>query len=74
MPNPTSYYYTLGIQSKSKEKVKLTVFDVAGRIIERKTDVIANGTLQLGHRYHSGIYFAEITQGNERIIFRLIKD
>ena len=74
LPNPASYYFTMGIQSTNKEKVKLTILDITGRVIEQRTDVIANGVLQLGHKYHPGIYIAEIIQGNERIILRLIKE
>jgi hypothetical protein len=74
MPNPTSYYFTIAVQTKSKEKVKLTIVDVSGRVIEQRTDVTPNGTFQLGHKYRPGIYIAEILQGNERITIRLIKE
>jgi hypothetical protein len=72
-PNPTSFYFTLGFQSGSSEKMKLIVTDVTGRIIEQRSDVPANSTLQLGSRYHFGVYFAEIVQGKERVTLRLIK-
>ena len=47
--------------------------DVAGRVIEQKTNVPANSTLQLGAKYFAGVYFAEIRQGKDRVTVRLIK-
>ncbi|MGN6532044.1 MAG: T9SS type A sorting domain-containing protein [Ginsengibacter sp.] len=74
MPNPTSYYFTLILKSLSKENVRLTVTDITGRLIEQKTGVPANSTLQLGNQYHPGIYIAEFMQGNDRVTLRLIKE
>jgi hypothetical protein len=74
MPNPTSYYFTLIMNSLSKENVKLTVTDITGRVVEQRTSVSANSTLQLGSQYHPGIYIAEFIQGNDRITLRLIKE
>ena len=73
MPNPASYFFTLDMQSTSHEKIQIVVTDVTGRIIERKSDVSANSTLQIGSTYHQGVYFAEVFQGKERVILQLIK-
>ncbi|MGN6341913.1 MAG: beta strand repeat-containing protein [Ginsengibacter sp.] len=74
MPNPTSYYFTLILKSLGKENVKLTVTDITGRVVEQRTSVLANSSLQLGSQYHPGIYIAEFMQGNDRITLRLIKE
>jgi hypothetical protein len=74
MPNPTSYYFTLILKSLSKENVKVTVTDITGRVVEQRTGVSANSTIQLGSQYHPGIYIAEFMQGNDRITIRLIKE
>jgi hypothetical protein len=74
MPNPTSYYFTLILKSLGKENVKLTVTDITGRVVEQRTSVPANSSLQLGSQYHPGIYIAEFMQGNDRITLRLIKE
>lgn len=73
LPNPTSYYFNLALKSGSKEKVTITVIDVTGRVIEQQT-AAANSTLQLGNKYHPGIYIAEVRQGNDKVILRLIKE
>jgi hypothetical protein len=74
MPNPTSYFFKVVMKSLSKENVKVTVMDITGRVIEQKTDVPANSTIQLGDKYHPGIYIAEFLQGNDKIVLRLIKE
>jgi len=74
MPNPTSYYFTLQLKSISNEKFKITVVDITGRMVEQKADVQANSTLQLGSSYHPGVYLAEIQQGKNKVILRLIKE
>jgi hypothetical protein len=74
MPNPTSYFFTLAMKSASKENVKMSVMDITGRVIEQRTDISANSAIQLGDKYHPGIYIAEFIQGNDRITLRLIKE
>jgi len=74
MPNPTSYYFKLGLKSLSKEKVKLTVTDITGRVMEQRTDIPANSTIQLADHYHPGIYIAQFLQGDDKVTIRLIKE
>jgi hypothetical protein len=50
------------------------VTDITGRVVEQRTSVSANSTLQLGSQYHPGIYIAEFIQGYDRITLRLIKE
>jgi hypothetical protein len=74
MPNPTSYYFNLAMKSLSKDNVKLTVMDITGRVMEQRTEIPANTTIQLGDKYHPGIYIAEFLQGNDKVTLRLIKE
>ena len=55
------------------EKLSITVVDVAGRKIDQKINVQPNSTLQLGSNYEKGIYFAEVIQGKEKVMLKLIK-
>ncbi|MBP7345802.1 MAG: T9SS type A sorting domain-containing protein, partial [Sediminibacterium sp.] len=73
MPNPTSTYFTLKLVSKSDLPVNIKVVDAAGRLVEGKAKQAANSTLQLGHNYATGNYFAEFIQGNQRKVVQLIK-
>ncbi|KAA9038219.1 T9SS type A sorting domain-containing protein, partial [Ginsengibacter hankyongi] len=74
LPNPTSYYFTLGLKSASNEKVSITVVDIMGRTVEQRSNVPANSTLQLGNSYHPGIYFAQVVQGKDMVLLKLIKE
>jgi hypothetical protein len=74
MPNPSSYQFTLVLKSLSKEKIRLTVTDIAGRIIEQRTGIPANSTIQLGDHYHPGVYIVQFLQGNDKVTLRLIKE
>ncbi len=51
----------------------LIVTDVMGRIVERKMNVPANGTLQLGSRLSAGVYFIEVMQNGKKERLRLVK-
>jgi hypothetical protein len=73
-PNPTSNYFTITLQSAAKENIKVHVFDVTGREMEEVLDVYPNSTIQLAMRYHPGVYFAEIIQGTDRVVLKLIKE
>ncbi|MEP6951038.1 MAG: T9SS type A sorting domain-containing protein, partial [Ginsengibacter sp.] len=74
MPNPTTTYFTLQFNSPGYEKLKITVIDITGRVVEQNPNVPANSTLQIGNSYHPGVYIAEILQGKNKIVLRLIKE
>jgi PKD repeat protein len=73
MPNPSNTYFTLKLVSKSDLPVNIKVVDAAGRLVEGKAKQAANSTLQLGHNYATGNYFAEFIQGNQRKVVQLMK-
>ena len=73
MPNPTRTYFTLKLESKYDAPVTLRVVDAAGRVVDSQAKVGSNSTIQIGHNYHAGNYFAEFIQGNRRKTIQLIK-
>ena len=73
MPNPSTTYFTLKLESKSEAPVNIRVVDASGRLVDVKAKMGANSTFQLGHNYSSGTYFAELIQGNKRKVVQLIK-
>ena len=73
-PNPTSYSFTLRMQSQNNENLKITVVDIAGRSIEKRTGIPPNSILELGNYYYPGIYVVIVSQGNCKVIVRLIKE
>jgi hypothetical protein len=73
LPNPTSTHFTINIKSSKSEPVDLKVVDAVGRVIETKRKVSANGSVTIGDRYQSGVYYLQAVQGSERATLKLIK-
>jgi hypothetical protein len=71
--NPAPDHFTLVPHTHSTQPLALRVMDAAGRLIETRQHVPADGPIQLGEGYRSGIYFLEITQGPQRATLKLLK-
>ena len=72
-PNPSTDQFTLVIESNSKEPVTLKIADVSGRMVTLKPGIAPNTTLKTGAGLRNGVYFAEVIQGQERKVIKLIK-
>jgi hypothetical protein len=73
MPNPTTTFFTLKLESKYETPLNMRVMDARGRVIDAKSKIGANSTIQIGHNYSSGTYYAEIIQGTKRKVVQMIK-
>ncbi len=73
LPNPFSSSATLGINGSSAERLTIRVVDAGGRVVESRTNIRANTTIQLGNNYRPGIYYVEVVQGDQRRTIPLIK-
>ncbi|NCI50486.1 T9SS type A sorting domain-containing protein, partial [Sediminibacterium roseum] len=73
MPNPSTTYFTLKLESRYDQPVNMRVMDARGRVIDAKSKIGANSTLQIGHNYSSGTYYAELIQGTKRKVVQMIK-
>ncbi len=72
-PNPASSYFTLHTSSISEERISIIVTDAIGRVMERRNNEAANGTIQFGNKLPKGIYIAEVSQGANKQILKLVK-
>ncbi len=72
-PNPSASYFILYIKSDSELPVEVKVRDATGRIVEVKQNMAAGGRLEIGRNFRPGIYYAEVTQGTQHKILKLIK-
>jgi hypothetical protein len=72
MPNPSAKGFILNVTGDAGSQLMLRVIDISGRIIETK-NVTSNQSTRIGDNYRAGMYFAEVVQGNERKIVKLIK-
>ena len=73
MPNPSATHFTLKLESKYDAPVNMRVVDVLGRVVDNRVKLGSNATVQVGHNYQSGTYFAEFIQGNRRKVVQLLK-
>ena len=72
-PNPSHDHFTITTRSNSDRSVMIMVTDVMGRIVEKKVNVAANGTIQFGDKWPAGIYFVEVRQDDQKQKLRLVK-
>jgi hypothetical protein len=73
-PNPSSESFNFSLTTSSDVKVQLSIFDMAGKLIENREVMPAEFTeLQLGNSYPSGVYNVVVSQGTEVKSLRLIK-
>ena len=73
LPNPSISEFTLVINAEQTGKINLRVLDIQGRVLEQRSNISPIQKLTIGEGFHSGIYFAEITQGTERKVIKLLK-
>ena len=73
MPNPSTTYFTLKLESRYETPISMRVMDASGRVMDAKSKIGANSTIQIGHNYSSGTYYAELIQGTKRKVVQLIK-
>ena len=73
LPNPSRTSFTLAIESNNELPVNIRILDVQGREINRLGNISANSIIKLGDKLHTGFYLAEIVQGNEKKIVKLVK-
>lgn len=74
MPNPTQQQFAVTVKSSdAKTAVSVRIATVNGKLIETKTGLSSGEVFKLGARYKAGVYFAEIIQGNNRRVVRLVK-
>ncbi|MEJ7681703.1 MAG: T9SS type A sorting domain-containing protein [Segetibacter sp.] len=73
-PNPTTSSFTIKVSGNNrKELISMTVTDVNGRVIEKRNNLTAGPTLQIGSGYRPGIYFLQMLQGKARTQVKLLK-
>ena len=61
------------INTNSKAPVHVRLLDAAGRLAEGLNNAPVSTQFKMGGKLTSGIYFAEVIQGRERVVVKLIK-
>jgi hypothetical protein len=72
-PNPSPNCFSLRFKSGSTAITNLKVVDVIGRVIEVRSGIAPNTTLQIGSAYAPGLYYAHLFQNGKTTILKLLK-
>ena len=72
-PNPSATVFTLKIHTQKKIPVHVRLIDESGRIVEGRDNAPVGTAFTMGAKLITGMYFAEILQGKERVVVKLIK-
>jgi putative lipoic acid-binding regulatory protein len=73
MPNPSSDYFNLVISSNNVSPVTVRVLDVFGQSVEKYEKIVSSGSVRIGQTLTGGTYFAEVIQGDQRKVVKLVK-
>ena len=71
--NPTNTTFKLFVESNSDETISICLTDVSGRVIGVINKIIRNETVTVGNNFIGGTYFAEVVQGTNRKVVKLVK-
>jgi hypothetical protein len=72
-PNPSADFFKLIAMSDDKAPISVRVLDISGRVLERYEKVAAGNLVQVGKSLRAGAYFAEVIQGDQRRVVKIIK-
>ncbi len=73
IPNPSTSYFSLVIKGSRENPVTVRILDMLGQVIERHEKVASSTVLNVGHKWAAGSYFAEIRQGDQRKVVKMVK-
>lgn len=71
-PNAFTEYINLQWSGGDKP-VTITITDMLGKLVEKRTGLASSGIIQTGYHFRPGVYFAEIVQGAEKLVVKLVK-
>lgn len=72
-PNPSTTDFRLQVISKSREPITVRLMDVNGVLREQSQVFIKTSSINIGAHLVGGTYFAEVIQGSNRQVVKLIK-
>lgn len=72
-PNPSHEAFRILVKTGNQLPVHIRMIDNYGRITESMQNAPVGKTFRMGEKLVAGIYFAEIIQGKERVVIKLIK-
>ncbi|MDQ3550753.1 MAG: choice-of-anchor J domain-containing protein, partial [Bacteroidota bacterium] len=75
MPNPSSGYFNIRIQSENNsERIFVRITDLLGRTVEQFQNIPSTHVLRIGDNYKNGVYLVEVIQGSSKKHLKIIKN
>jgi hypothetical protein len=72
-PNPSMGVFNIEVQSPDNESVFIKVVDMQGRLVN-SMKANSNTSFKIGWELRPGIYFLEVTQGDNKKYIKILKD
>jgi hypothetical protein len=72
-PNPTAYDFNIQVMSKSNEPITIRILDINGKVLGVETVLSKANNIKVGSKLLSGSYIAEVKQGSNRQMIKLVK-
>jgi hypothetical protein len=72
-PNPTYGAFQLQVKGLSATPYAIRITDMAGKAVVNLPNQKIGATITVGQQLRSGIYFAEVQQGTQRKVIKLVK-
>ena len=72
-PNPSTIDFALQVISKSNEPISVRVMDLSGQVLSVKMEIVKGSLVRIGSELKVGTYFAEVTQGGNKQVVKLVK-
>ncbi len=73
-PNPSNNHFTIQIISPTNSEGLLVVYDLIGKVVETKENIINGEEVIFGNHLENGIYFVRIETGDGVVVRKLIKE
>jgi hypothetical protein len=72
-PNPSSINFRIVVNSTGNEPISVRLLDMHGRILQVNPPVLKGSTITLGNKLPPGVYYADVRQGNNKELVKLVK-
>jgi hypothetical protein len=72
-PDPSATEFSIRVTGSSDELISVRILDLSGKVLETRTSISRGSTVTVGGNLISGTYFAEVIQGSNRQVVKLVK-
>lgn len=73
-PNPGTHAFSVQVKTGDYlTKLQMQVYDMNGKLIERRENMSAGSIIKFGEKYKPGTYYVRVTQGNQHEQVKVVK-